>query len=147
MFGNKKTETPQNKSNAAANQGSNLALNSLVKGTFIEGTVSSESDIRIDGNIKGTVTCKAKVILGPTGVIEGEIKCLSAVIEGTFKGILYVEELLQIRETAEVTGDVYTNKLNVQPGANFNGAVKMTSEAPKAKPQTLQQQPNTNQQK
>lgn len=133
MFGSKKTEPVQNKTNGAQAPNT-LALNSLVKGTFVEGTVSSESDIRIDGSIKGTLTCKAKVILGPTGIIEGEIKCANAVIEGKFQGTLYVEELLQIRETAEVTGDVYTNKLNVQPGANFNGAVKMASEAPKKTP-------------
>jgi cytoskeletal protein CcmA (bactofilin family) len=143
MFGSKKTEPVQNKANGGPTPSGGLALNSLVKGTFVEGTVSSESDIRIDGSIKGTLTCKAKVILGPTGVIEGEIKCVNAVIEGKFQGILYVEELLQIRETAEVTGDVYTNKLNVQPGANFNGAVKMASEAPKNKPQP--QTPPTNQ--
>jgi cytoskeletal protein CcmA (bactofilin family) len=141
MFGNKKAEPVQAKTNGAAPVG-NLALNSLVKGTFVEGTVSSESDIRIDGTIKGTLTCKAKVILGPTGIIEGEIKCINAVIEGKFQGTLYVEELLQIRETAEVTGDVYTNKLNVQPGANFNGAVKMVAEAPKPK---MQPNPTNNQ--
>jgi cytoskeletal protein CcmA (bactofilin family) len=134
MFGSKKTEPTQNNKTNGAPTPNTLALNSLVKGTFVEGTVSSESDIRIDGSIKGTLTCKAKVILGPTGIIEGEIKCVNAVIEGKFQGTLYVEELLQIRETAEVTGDVYTNKLNVQPGANFNGAVKMVSEAPKKNP-------------
>lgn len=143
MFGSKKTEPTQNKVNGGNSAPSGQALNSLVKGTIVEGTVSSESDIRIDGTIKGTLTCKAKVILGPTGIIEGEIKCLNAVIEGKFQGTLYVEELLQIRETAEVTGDVYTNKLNVQPGANFNGAVKMANEAPKAKQQNPSTPPQT----
>lgn len=132
MFGNKKPiET--NNSMSSLGGGNPMALNSLVKGTIVEGTVSSESDIRIDGNIKGTLTCKAKVIVGPTGAIEGEIRCVNAVIEGKFKGTLYVEELLHIRETADVTGDVYTNKLTVQSGANFNGAVKMAADAPKSK--------------
>jgi cytoskeletal protein CcmA (bactofilin family) len=130
MFGSKKTV----ENTGAAQLGNNaMSLNSLVKGTIVEGTVSSESDIRIDGNIKGTLTCKAKVIVGATGFIEGEIRCVNAVIEGKFKGTLYVEELLHIREAAEVTGDVYTNKLTVQSGANFNGAVKMAADAPKSK--------------
>lgn len=133
MFGNKKTETLQGKANSSMLPGS-VNLNSLVKGTMIEGTVTSDSDIRIDGSLKGTLICKAKVILGPSGSIEGEIKCVSAVVEGRFKGTLYVEELLQIRETADVTGDVFTNKLNVQPGANFNGAVKMATGSPKGNP-------------
>ena len=133
MFGNKKPVEANNSMASLTGGGNPMALNSLVKGTIVEGTVSSESDIRIDGNIKGTLTCKAKVIVGPTGVIEGEIRCVNAVIEGKFKGTLYVEELLHIRETADVTGDVYTNKLTVQSGANFNGAVKMAADAPKSK--------------
>ncbi len=134
MFGSKKpVENAANKQITGAAGTNSMSLNSLVKGTIVEGTVSSESDIRIDGNIKGTLTCKAKVIVGPTGVIEGEIRCINAVIEGKFNGTLYVEELLHIRETAEVTGDVYTNKLTVQSGANFNGAVKMAADAPKPK--------------
>ncbi len=131
MFGNKKTETIQGKGAGSMLPGS-VNLNSLVKGTMIEGNVSSDSDIRIDGSLKGTLICKAKVILGPTGAIEGEIKCVNAVIEGKFQGTIHVDELLQIRETADVIGDVFTNKLNVQPGANFNGAVKMASGPAKA---------------
>jgi cytoskeletal protein CcmA (bactofilin family) len=133
MFGSKKPVEANNSMSSPTGGGNPMALNSLVKGTIVEGTVSSESDIRIDGNIKGTLTCKAKVIVGPTGTIEGEIRCVNAVIEGKFQGTLYVEELLHIRETAEVTGDVYTNKLTVQSGANFNGAVKMAADAPKSK--------------
>jgi cytoskeletal protein CcmA (bactofilin family) len=133
MFGNKKTETTQGKTNSSMLPGS-VNLNSLVKGTMIEGNVSSDSDIRIDGSLKGTLICKAKVILGPSGAIEGEIKCVNAVIEGKFQGTIHVDELLQIRETADVAGDVFTNKLNVQPGANFNGAVKMAAGAAKTSP-------------
>jgi cytoskeletal protein CcmA (bactofilin family) len=131
MFGSKKTT--ETSSINTANAISAAGLNSLVKGTSVEGTVSSESDIRIDGVIKGTLTCKAKVIIGPTGVIEGEIRCVNAVIEGKFHGNIHVEDLLHVREAAEVTGDVYTNKLTVQAGANFNGAVKMAGDTPKPK--------------
>jgi cytoskeletal protein CcmA (bactofilin family) len=103
-----------------------MTINSLVKGTHVEGSVSSESDIRVDGTIKGTLNCKAKVIIGVTGSIEGEIKCQNAVIEGRFKGNIHVSELLMIRETAEIIGDIYTSKLTVNSGASFNGSIKMT---------------------
>ena len=121
MFGKKK-ETPKKSIMPTSNSN---ALNSLVKGTIVEGTVNSESDIRIDGIIKGKLTCNAKVIIGPSGFVEGEIKCVNAVIEGKFEGILNVEELLSVRETAEVIGDINTNKLVVQSGAIFSVACKM----------------------
>ncbi len=84
-----------------------------------------ESDLRVDGIIKGKLTSTAKVIIGPTGAVEGEIRCQNAVIEGRFKGFLTVTELLNVRETAEVEGEIITNKLLVQSGAKFNVACKM----------------------
>ena len=125
MFGSKK-KNPEaaNKKNIMPSSSTN-SLNSLVKGTKVEGTVSSESDIRIDGIIIGTLNCKAKVIIGPAGTVEGDIKCQNAVIEGTFKGNLHVAELLTVKETAQVHGDVNTNKLLVQSGAIFNVSCRM----------------------
>ena len=103
------------------------SLNSLVKGTVVEGSVKSESDIRVDGTIKGNLVCDAKVIIGPTGFINGEIQCQNAVIEGRFDGRLDVAELLNIKESANVNGDVSTGKLVVQPGAVFNVTCMMGS--------------------
>lgn len=129
MFGKKSTpappsNTPSPRGNGASSPDSN-ALNSLVKGTLVEGTVKAESDIRVDGTIKGTLTCNAKVIIGPSGVIEGDIVCQNAVIEGKFNGKLKVSDLLSIKETAEVVGDITTDKLLVQPGAIFNVTCNM----------------------
>jgi cytoskeletal protein CcmA (bactofilin family) len=107
-------------------------LNSLVKGTKVEGSISSDNDIRIDGTIVGTLNCKAKVIIGPTGVIEGDIKCENAVIEGRFEGNINVAQLLTVKETAEVHGDVNTNKLLVQSGAVFNVTCRMGANRSKA---------------
>ena len=124
MFGSKK-ETPASNKKTTVSSGSSNSLNSLVKGTKIEGTITSENDIRIDGIIEGTLTCKAKVIIGPTGVIKGDVKCENAVIEGRFEGNLSVTQLLTVKEAAEVHGDVITNKLLVQSGATFNVTCRM----------------------
>ncbi len=105
------------------------SLNSLVQGTYIEGKIKATSDIRIDGTIKGDLDCKAKVIIGPSGVIEGTIKCQNAVIEGHFDGTLHVTELLNVRETAKVTGEVSYGKLNVQSGAVISGSWKVIGES------------------
>ncbi len=137
MFGSKKTveETTQVvgvKSTVATNDN---ALNSLVRGTTIEGSVVAESDIRIDGTIRGTLTCSAKVIIGPTGLIDGEVKCQNAVIEGKFYGKLKVTDLLSVKESAEIVADVITSKLSVAPGAIFDVTCKMRTDA---KPQPKQ---------
>ena len=69
MFGNKKetTNTSSSNSSKVKPSASGHSLNSLVIGTSIDGTITSESDIRVDGKIKGKLECKSKVIIGPSG--------------------------------------------------------------------------------
>ena len=128
MFGSKKKET-NTPNRRPANVPGTHSLNTLVHGTVVEGAIKAENDIRIDGVIKGSLHCSAKVIIGPTGQIEGEVRCANAVIEGAFDGTLTVAELLNVRETAKISGDVKTNKLIVQSGAVFNVTCKMGSQA------------------
>ncbi|MEZ4954551.1 MAG: polymer-forming cytoskeletal protein [Saprospiraceae bacterium] len=127
MFGSNKPKKEESK-NAKVSSPSSNALNSLVQGTFIEGKLKATNDIRIDGTIKGELFCDAKVIIGPSGVVEGTIKCQNAVIEGRFDGNLLVKELLNIRETANVTGEVSYGKLIVQSGAVISGSYKVAGE-------------------
>ncbi len=126
MFGNNKS-TNNNTAKTTLGPGAQGLLNSLVTGTMVEGIVTAESDIRIDGFLKGTLVCKGKVIIGSTGSIEGEIKAQNAVIEGKFKGVIQIEDLLQIKETANVEGEINTDKLSVSPGAKFNVVSKMAA--------------------
>jgi len=122
MFGNTKNES---KTNGVISTPSTTSSNSLVQGTNIEGTVQAEKDIRIDGTMKGTLICKGKLIIGPTGTIIGDVQCENAVIEGRFEGILSVGEVLHVKETAKIEGDISTQKLIVQPGSIFNVKCKM----------------------
>ena len=72
MFGNTKNDQ-KNKANGVITTASSTSSNSLVQGTNVEGTIQADKDIRIDGTLKGTLTCKGKVIIGPTGYISGDI--------------------------------------------------------------------------
>ncbi len=131
MFGSKKKKqsvAPKNIASASKTAG----LNSLVQQTNLEGTINADSDFRVDGTIKGTLNCSAKVIIGPTGAVEGTIKCQNAVIEGRFTGELRVSDALTVKENANLSGDVYTSTLVVQPGAIFNVVCKMTKGAASA---------------
>ena len=128
MFGSKKNKEA-NSNNEASTASKSLSLNTLVKGTNIKGDIKAESDIRIDGKIDGTLVCSAKVIIGPTGVVEGEITCVNAVIEGRFDGNLVVKETLSLKETAIINGDAAYDKLIVQQGAVINAAIKRNANA------------------
>lgn len=100
-------------------------LNRIVEGTVIEGQINSESNIRIDGFLKGTINTKGRLVLGPEGKIEGDITCTNADIEGTLDGTINVKELLTLKSSAKLQGDISTNKLSIEPGAIFSGSCSM----------------------
>jgi cytoskeletal protein CcmA (bactofilin family) len=102
-----------------------VSINILRYGTNIEGNIRTNGDIRIDGILKGSLTCEGKLVVGESGVIEGEIFCKSADISGNLKAKISVKELLQLRSTANINGDIFTSKIAIEPGANFTGNCRM----------------------
>jgi len=100
-------------------------LNRIVEGTHIEGDIKSDSNIRIDGYLKGTITVKGRLVLGPTGKIDGNISCKNADLEGKLNGTIVVDELLSLKSSAKLQGEISTNKLSIEPGAIFSGNCKM----------------------
>ncbi len=135
MFNKNKTE----EANAALR-----VMNQLGQGTLLNGDLSTEGDIRIDGKIVGNVTSKAKAVVGATGVIQGNVYCQNAYIDGTVNGNIEVAELLILSKTANVTGDIKIKKLVVEEGARFNGKCSMgttqtstTAQTPGAQPKTV----------
>ena len=125
MFGNNKTKETGKGSSSTTSFSSSHSFNSLVQGTLIEGDVHSKNDFRVDGTIKGSLKCEAKVVIGPTGAVEGQIRCDNAAVEGRFEGGLHVSGLLTIKEKARVNGEVRYGKLVVQPGAVLIGDVRL----------------------
>ncbi|MFH1118771.1 MAG: polymer-forming cytoskeletal protein [Bacteroidota bacterium] len=103
------------------------SANLIQSGTFITGDIQSNGNIRIDGTLNGTVYAGGKVILGSTGAVDGEIKCINADIEGKVTGTIQVKELLSFKATAVVSGEIITNKLAIEPGARFTGTCRMDS--------------------
>lgn len=99
--------------------------NVLAKQTIIKGEISSEGDFRIDGVVEGIVKAKGRVIIGKEGRIEGTVECLNADVEGEVSGSLLVTNMLTLKSSANVSGDVVIGKLTVEPGANFNATCSM----------------------
>ena len=107
--------------------------NILGCGTKLKGDIESNGDFRIDGMLTGTIKTKGKVVVGSTGVVEGEIICQNADIEGSVKAKIEVSELLTLKAKSKLDGDVTTGKLAIEPGAKFTGTCKMggREDAPK----------------
>lgn len=110
----------------AADEISNSS-NVIGKGTVLEGNVETFGNIRIEGRVKGNVKSKSKVALGNGSQVEGNIHAQNADIEGEVKGRLEISEILVLKATAVIHGDIIATKLVVEPGAVFNGTCRMGS--------------------
>ena len=94
-------------------------------GTIFRGDVKSENDLRIDGTIHGNVKSSAKIVVGPSGFVEGNIEGSNADITGKVVGNISVKDLLQLREQCNVNGNIAAGKLQVDPSALYNGKCQM----------------------
>lgn len=99
--------------------------NQIMAGTTLTGDVICDGNIRIDGSLKGNLVAKGKVVIGESGFVDGEINCQNADISGTVKAKVTVSELLSLKSSAKLSGDISTNKLAIEPGATFTGACSM----------------------
>lgn len=102
-------------------------LNMVGAGTHIKGDIESNGIVRVDGSIEGKITSQAKVAIGETGKVVGDINAQNADISGEVRGTVNVKEILYLKSTARIVGDITTNKIVIEAGAEFNGACKMKS--------------------
>ena len=107
------------------------AINIITNGTAIKGDIIATGDFRLDGTLEGSIQSNGKIVVGDTGVVNGNILCLNANIIGTVNGNLSVKELLSLHATARVKGDILINKLSIEPGAVFTGKCCMLDEVRK----------------
>ena len=93
--------------------------------TKIKGDITSQEDFRIDGQFEGNLTTTGKIVLGKNGVLDGNIKCSNAEILGKVSGDFVVDNLLSLKSTAKVEGNVVIGKLAIEAGAGFNATCQM----------------------
>ncbi|MBU0763796.1 MAG: polymer-forming cytoskeletal protein [Bacteroidetes bacterium] len=102
------------------------ALNTIIDGTTIIGSIQAKGDVRFDGVLEGDINIIGKLVVGNTGKVKGQVKCKNSEILGKVEGKIVVEELLTLKESAHIYGDIISNKLAVEPGAVFTGTCNMT---------------------
>jgi cytoskeletal protein CcmA (bactofilin family) len=103
----------------------NNTINLIGVGTDIKGDIESTGDIRFDGILKGNLKTKGKVVIGSTGSVKGEITCKNSDVEGKIEGRITVQELLSLKATSVLLGDIIAKRLAIEPGARFTGNCSM----------------------
>ena len=105
-----------------------MAHNMIANGTIIKGIITTDSDMRIDGEVEGDIICTGKIVIGTLGKLTGNLKCASAEIMGKVDGTIKTTDQLSMKATAQITGEITTKVLSIEPNAIFTGSCTMTSE-------------------
>lgn len=111
---------------AKYNETDSPTINLISNGTDITGDIKSSGDIRIDGTLTGNLNTKGKVVIGTTGKVTGEVICKNSEVSGIIEGKIIVGQLLNLKASSKIIGDITTSKLSIEPGARFTGNCKMS---------------------
>lgn len=115
------------------------AINIISEGTKIKGDIVANGDIRIDGELMGNISAKNKLVIGPSGKIEGQIICNTIEVSGFIKGKITANELINMKSTCQIVGDIIAGKLSIEPGALFSGSCVMNGTKPADEPEKTTQ--------
>ena len=99
--------------------------NIIGKGTTLTGDLETFGNLRIEGKLKGNIKSKSKIAFGQSSEVDGNVVAQNADIAGHVSGTVEISEILVLKASAVIDGDIITNKLLVESGAVFNGSCKM----------------------
>ena len=115
------------KSKETSPNGNGEINNIISQGTVITGDIESKGNFRLEGKLKGNIITKAKLFVGKTGEVNGNIDAENAVIEGQVKGDLVITADLVLKETADIVGNIKACHLTTEKGGNISGQVQVSS--------------------
>lgn len=94
-------------------------------GAVIEGKLTSNGNIRIDGIINGNIDAHGNITVGEHGEINGEVKGKTITLGGKVFGSINASEKVLLEAKSILKGDLITKILVVEEGAVFDGTSKM----------------------
>ena len=97
----------------------------ISSGVKIEGTVTTNGNIRVDGEIIGDIVSENNITVGESGSVNGKINASVISIGGTVTGSLEAKEKLTLTSRGKINGDIIVKAFVIEDGGLFNGNCKM----------------------
>ncbi len=96
------------------------------KSVFIKGELTGDEDLTIEGRVEGKIELKDhNLIIGPNGKINAEINAKSVTVIGSVVGNISAGEMVEIKTSGSVMGDIKSSRISIADGAHFKGSVDM----------------------
>ncbi|MFQ5663061.1 MAG: polymer-forming cytoskeletal protein [Terriglobia bacterium] len=104
----------------------------LDRGVRLEGTLELAGTFRMDGELKGTVRCQERLIVGENARLEGEVESAVVSVAGKVQGTVKGTTRVEILPSGTVEGEVHTPCLVIEAGGVLEGRCHMKAEAKRA---------------
>jgi cytoskeletal protein CcmA (bactofilin family) len=92
----------------------------------INGEVSSDETLRVDGNVRGQIHMReAELTIGQSARVEAEVRATRVLVLGTVKGNIAASSRIELGASSNVTGDITADVVVLVEGARFHGRVDM----------------------
>ena len=92
-------------------------------GISLKGEISNCDALVVEGQVEAKLSDSRLVSVSPTGVLKGTVEVEEAIIAGQFEGTLVVRDVLTIKNSGQVRGEVRYGALQVEAGGVLAGTV------------------------
>lgn len=97
----------------------------IAEGLSIEGDITSDEEVVVQGNLRGKLASTDAVSVGPRSVVQADVSGQSVSIAGQVTGDITAAERVDIQAGGRLVGDVKASRFTIADGASFKGAVDM----------------------
>lgn len=102
------------------------------RSVIIKGELSGSEDLYVDGQVEGTIELQGNSLtVGPNGQLRADVNAKNVIVHGVLEGNVKASERTDLRKSAVVTGDIFSQKIAIEDGAYFKGKVDIQKETPK----------------
>lgn len=102
------------------------------KSVLVKGELSGSEDLYLDGEVEGSIDLKGhSLTIGPHGRVRANVHARDVVVHGKVEGNLRAAERVELKKTAVLMGDIFTQRIVIEDGAFFKGGIDIQKEAGK----------------
>jgi cytoskeletal protein CcmA (bactofilin family) len=96
------------------------------KSVFIKGELTGDENLTIEGRVEGRIELKDhNLVIGPNGKINAEVNAKNVTVIGSVVGNISATEVVEIKSSGSVMGDIRSARVSIADGAHFKGSVDM----------------------
>jgi len=91
----------------------------------IDGEISGDEDLVIQGTVKGKIALKQSLFVEGTGTVEADIQTQNVEIAGAVTGNITATDKVELKANCRMVGDIKAPRILIADGASFKGNVDM----------------------